>query len=289
MGGKGPAYLALPGSRRLDLGQGPLVMGIINCNGDSFFADSRVSGIEQGLARAEEMLAEGADILDLGAESTRPGAEYLDGDTELGRVLPLVRALRSRSSVPISVDTRKAMVARACLDAGADIINDVSALEDDPGLAGLIAQRGAAAVLMHKRGRPVDMQLKPRYEDAPGEVRNYLRVRLDYAQAAGISPDRIVVDPGIGFGKRLEDNLEIIRRLDESCPSGYPILVGLSRKSFIGTLTGRDAEARLAGTLAANAIAAFLGADILRVHDVAEAKDAAAIARALRARPDGER
>lgn len=288
-----PSRLALPDGRGLDLSGPPLVMAIVNCTDDSFYAPSRATA-EEAVDRALAAVAAGAAIVDIGGESTRPGAAYVSAEEELSRVLPVVTGLRRRSDVAISVDTRKAQVARAALDEGADIVNDVSALEDDPDLAPVCARHGAAVVLMHKKGIPADMQDKPYYEDVVQEVRSYLEMAILRAESAGITRDRIVVDPGIGFGKRLVDNLDLIRRLAEIGAADYPVLVGLSRKSFIGALTGRGPEGRLAGTLAANAAAIFAGARILRVHDVEETVDlvrvmSAVSAAAISARSGGGR
>ncbi len=288
MSGQGdgrPRRILLPGGRFLDLEAGPLVMGIVNCTDDSFYPGSRARGVEAALRAALAMIVEGANIIDLGGESTRPGAEYVGADEEIGRVAPVIERLRAESPVPISVDTRKAAVARAALDAGADMVNDVSALEDDPELGPLVAGRGAALVLMHKRGTPKTMQADPRYVDAPAEVRAYLQGRAETALSMGVGASSIVLDPGIGFGKRVEDNLDLLKHLAETKALGYPVLVGLSRKSFLGAITGRDVADRLPATIAANALAMAEGADILRVHDVAAAKDAAAVVRAWRARP----
>jgi dihydropteroate synthase len=220
------------------------------------------------------MIAAGAAILDIGGESTRPGAAYLSPDEELERVVPAIEALRSRWDLALSVDTRKAAVAKAAVAAGADIVNDVAALEDDPAMAPFCAASGVPVVLMHKKGVPATMQDMPYYEDCPGEVFSYLAGAAARARAAGIKPGNIILDPGIGFGKRLEDNLALLSRLDELCGGGYPVLVGLSRKSFIGALTGKGPAGRLAGSLAAACAALSKGASIFRVHDVAETVDA---------------
>jgi dihydropteroate synthase len=262
----------LPGGRRLDFSGPCLVMAIVNCNGDSFFAPSRARDGE-AVDRALQAEDAGAAIIDFGGESTRPGAAYVDGNEELRRVIPVIEAFRKRSSLPVSVDTRKAAVARAALDAGADIINDISALGDDPLMLPLCAEQGAAAVLMHMKGTPQDMQKAPVYDDAPAEIGEYLLSAVQRALDRGLRRDRIILDPGIGFGKRTEDNLALINRLVEIRRSGYPLLVGLSRKTFIGDVTGQGIPGRLAGTLAANAAAIINGADIIRVHDVKEHVD----------------
>ena len=272
--------IQLPSGAALDFSGPALIMAIINCTHDSFYAPSRAlldDAVEKALAAGED----GASIVDFGGESSRPGSLYVSEEEEMARVIPVVKAFRKRSSLPVSVDTRKAAVARAALDEGADIINDISALYDDPLMAELCAERGAAVVLMHKKGVPLTMQEAPRYENPVAEVAEYLKEAARRAIAAGVSPEKIIVDPGIGFGKRLEDNVELLRglpRLAEICGKDYPVLVGLSRKSFIGAITGRDgtakdAEQRLWGTLAANAAAIMGGAAIIRLHDVKEHLD----------------
>jgi dihydropteroate synthase len=258
-------------------------MAIVNCNGDSFYAPSRAAG-EDAVRKALEAQENGAAIIDFGGESTRPGAAYISGEEELSRLIPVIRAFRKRSSLPVSVDTRKAGVARAALDSGADIINDISALEDDGAMAALCAEKGAAVVLMHKKGTPKTMQNAPCYGHPAAEVAAYLRDRVRLAGEAGIGPGKIILDPGIGFGKGTEDNLELLRRLAEICGKDYPLLVGLSRKTFIGDVTGRDAAGRLAGTLAANAAAVMNGADIIRVHDVREGVDLVKVLHAIMGR-----
>ncbi|MDR1278067.1 MAG: dihydropteroate synthase [Treponema sp.] len=264
--------LLLPSGTPLDFSGPPIVMGIVNCNEDSFFPPSRAlagAAVEKALSLADQ----GAGIIDLGAESTRPGAAYISAGEELERLVPVIERIRRSSGIPLSVDTRKAEVARACLDAGADIINDISALEDDPGMGRVCGEKNAAVVLMHKRGVPENMQDNPRYGDAPAEVGAYLREAADRAVRQGIGRERIILDPGIGFGKRLADNLAIIAWLAKMCGKGYPVLVGLSRKTFVGELTGRASGERLAGTLAAEAWCVLQGARILRVHDVRETVD----------------
>jgi dihydropteroate synthase len=259
-------------------------MAIVNCTNDSFYAESRGKDSEAALARALKAAGDGAGIIDFGAESTRPGAEYVSVEEELRRLVPVIEAFRRRSPLPVSVDTRKATVARAALDAGADIINDISAMEDDPALGPLCAERGAVVILMHKKGVPLTMQDKPCYIDVIKEVTTYLAAAANRAQAYGIPAEHIILDPGIGFGKGLDDNLAILANLERLTGLGYPLLVGLSRKTFIGELTGREIPHRLAGTLAANALCLMAGAAILRVHDPAETADLVKVVHAVLSR-----
>lgn len=275
--------IPLPGSRVLDLADAPLVMAIVNCTPDSFYPSSRAFA-EDAVRAALDAVESGAAIIDVGGESSRPGAAYVETGEELRRVLPVIEGIRKRSAVAISVDTRKASVARAAIDAGADIINDISALEDDPDLGPLCARSGVGVVLMHKKGTPQTMQQDPRYQDAVAEVRRYLAEAVSRARAYGICAEAIVLDPGIGFGKRIEDNLDLLAGLAEIAGAGYPVLVGASRKSFIGTITGRDIQDRLAGSIAAAVVAAIEGASILRVHDTRETVDAVRLLAALRGR-----
>lgn len=271
--------------RRLEVGRRTLLMGIVNVTPDSFsdggaFFDAR-RAIEHGLRLA----AEGADILDVGGESTRPGAEPVSAEAECQRVLPVIEALARDASVPVSVDTSKSLVALRALDAGAAIINDVTALRGDPEMAAVAARSGAPLVLMHMQGTPRTMQQHPHYANLMGEVLAYLRASMALAADAGVSEEQLVVDPGLGFGKALEHNLELLRRLGELRSLGRPILAGPSRKSFIGKLTGAPVGERLFGTAAAVALAIERGAHILRVHDVAAMRQAALLADALGAAP----
>jgi dihydropteroate synthase len=256
-------------------GRGPIVMGIVNVTPDSFFEPSRRASALEAAEAALEMEAEGAAIIDLGGESTRPGSDYVGEEEELERVVPAVEAIRARSGVPLSVDTRKAAVAAAALEAGADIVNDVSGLAD-PAMLELVVARGATVVIMHMKGEPKTMQEAPSYADCAAEVRDFLEAAARAAIAAGISADRILLDPGIGFGKRLEDNLSLLSRLAIVSGLGYPVVVGLSRKAMIGAVTGREAEGRLAGSLGAACAAWLGGALVFRAHDVAQTVDALA-------------
>lgn len=265
-------------------------MAIVNCNEDSFYAPSRALGdaaVEKAL-KAEE---DGASVIDFGAESSRPGSSYKDEEEELAALVPVIRSFRKHSSLPVSVDTRKAAVARAVLEEGADIINDISGLSDDPGMAAVCAAAGAAVVLMHKKGVPLTMQDAPHYDNLPAELGAWFKAAAARSAAAGIKKEKIIIDPGIGFGKTLKDNLEILGffaknsgplRLAEIAGNDYPVLVSLSRKNFIGEITGRDTAERLPGTLAANAAAIIGGADIIRVHDVKEHADLVKMLFALR-------
>jgi len=269
--------LPLPRGRSLDLGSRAVVMGIVNATPDSFYAASRLAGADAAIDAVSAMIEAGAAIIDVGGESTRPGSEYVGPAEEASRVVPVIEAIRSRWDVAISVDTRKASVAAAALDAGADIVNDVAALGDDPLLAPLCAARGVPVVLMHKKGIPASMQESPWYADCVAEVLEFLLSAASRAIEAGIAADRIVLDPGIGFGKRLGDNLALLSRLDEIAASGYPVLVGLSRKSFIGAISGAGPDNRLPGSIAAACLARARGACIFRVHDVAETVQALAV------------
>ncbi|HUX38215.1 MAG TPA: dihydropteroate synthase [Rectinemataceae bacterium] len=264
--------LPLPRGRVLAL-EPFAVMGVLNTTPDSFHAASRRTTLAAAREAALAMLASGAAIIDIGGESTRPGSAPVDEAEELERVIPAIEALRRESDAAISVDTRKAAVWKAALDAGADILNDVSALRDSPEAGALAAKAGAPVVLMHMKGEPATMQEAPYYDDCPSEVRSFLLDAAARALAAGVPAERIVLDPGIGFGKRLEDNLALLSALDSLRDLGYPLLVGLSRKGFVGSLTGKPVEGRLAGSLGAAAAAWTLGARIFRVHDVAETRD----------------
>jgi dihydropteroate synthase len=265
------------------------LMGIVNVTPDSFSDGGLFLDPDRAIMHARELVRGGADLLDIGGESTRPGARAVSAQEELERVAPVVRGLGDLG-VPISIDTSKAAVAETALEAGAEIVNDVTALRSDPELAALCAKRGCEVVLMHMKGTPRTMQQQPQYEDVVAEVRGFLAERIEFATAQGIAEERIWVDPGIGFGKTVDHNLELLRRLGELRELGRPIVVGTSRKSFIGGLTGREVEDRLGGTIASSVLALRAGADVLRVHDVAEVGQAVRVAEAVRerrARPPG--
>ncbi|HVD41902.1 MAG TPA: dihydropteroate synthase [Solirubrobacterales bacterium] len=256
------------------------LMGVVNVTPDSFSDGGLYLDPEAAIAHGRELAAAGAEILDVGGESTRPGAEAVSAEEELRRVVPVIRGL-SDIDCDVSVDTSKARVAEAALDAGAAIVNDVTALRGDPEMAGLCAERGATVVLMHMLGDPRTMQDDPRYGDVVAEVKAFLARRLEAAVAAGIAEERVWLDPGIGFGKTAADNMELLRRLGELRELGRPLVIGTSRKSFIGRVDGSDAAHRLGGTIASSVLAAAEGAEVLRVHDVAEMRQALTVATAI--------
>jgi dihydropteroate synthase len=263
------------------------VMGIVNVTPDSFSDGGEFLDPERAIAHGRELAAEGADILDIGGESTRPGAQAVDAGEELSRVQPVIEALEP-DGPPISIDTSKSVVAKAALDAGATMVNDVTALRLDPELADVCAQAGCEVVLMHMLGDPRTMQENPVYDDVVDDIRAFLAERIGFAVSRGIDERRIWVDPGIGFGKTVEHNLELHRRLGELVELGRPVAFGSSRKSFIGRLTGAEVDQRLGGTIASNVIAYANGARMLRVHDVAPMRQALTIADAI-LDPEGAR
>jgi dihydropteroate synthase len=257
------------------------IMGIVNVTPDSFSDGGEFLDAQSAIAHGRQLAAEGADVLDIGGESTRPGAEGVTAEEELARVGPVVAALASDAGPPVSIDTSKFAVAEAALGAGATMVNDVTALRGDPDLAGLCAQRQCEVVLMHMLGDPRTMQENPVYEDVVDEIKAFLAERIEFALAEGIEEERIWIDPGIGFGKNVEHNLELHRRLGEFVDLGRPIMFGSSRKSFIGKLTGAEVDQRLGGTIASNVIAYANGASMLRVHDVAPMRQALTMADAI--------
>jgi len=253
----------------LDAPGRPLVMGIVNLTPDSFFPDSRASGRGPAVEYALEQVAAGADLIDLGAESTRPGSEPVGEAEEMDRLLPVLEALRQESGIPVTVDTVRSATARAALDAGADAINDISAGMLDPEMIPLAAERGCGLVLMHMQGIPRTMQDSPKYFDVVAEVSGWLAARCRLALDAGVAPERLVVDPGIGFGKTLAHNLALLGRLN-TVAGGRPLLLGASRKRFIAEISGAGVDERLPGSLAALAYAWQGSASVVRVHDVKE-------------------
>ena len=255
-------------------------MGIVNVTPDSFSDGGEFLDPERAIAHGRELADEGADILDVGGESTRPGARAVDAAEELGRVVPVVEAL-AKDGPKVSIDTSKTEVARAALDAGASMVNDVTALRADPDLAALCAERDCEVVLMHMLGDPRTMQENPVYHDVVDDIKVFLAERIEFATVAGIHRERIWIDPGIGFGKTVEHNLELHRRLGEFAELGRPVAFGSSRKSFIGKLTGAGVDQRLGGTIASNVIAYANGARMLRVHDVAPMQEALTVADAI--------
>ena len=262
--------------RTFDLTQRVLVMGIVNITPDSFSDGGRYFEPAAAIEHARALIAEGADVLDLGGESTRPGSSPVPADEQIRRLMPVIETLAAEGAC-VSVDTSNAAVAERALTAGAEIVNDVTALAD-LAMPGVVAKAGAGLVLMHMRGNPLTMQDAPRYEDATREVREFLGTRMRVAMAAGVLEERIAVDPGIGFGKKAEHSLELIARLDEVAGLGRPVVLGASRKSFIGRLIEAEVHERLEGGLAAASIAVFQGARIIRTHDVAQTAKAVRIA-----------
>ena len=260
------------GKYQLNLSR-PHVMGIVNVTPYSFSDGGKYESTEKAVEHALKLVAEGADILDIGGESTRPGATPVSLDEELRRVVPVIEKLSKVAGVPLSIDTYKPEVMRAALAAGADIVNDVRALQE-PGALGVVAQSNAGVCLMHMQGTPQTMQLDPQYHDVVAEVKDFLKERLLAAEAAGIDANRIVLDPGFGFGKRTVHNIELLQQLDSIVDLGRPLLVGLSRKSVLGQIIGGDVYVRLHASLAASVISAMKGARIIRVHDVKATADA---------------
>jgi len=267
---------------KIDAARRTALMGIVNVTPDSFSDGGRYLDSEKAVSHGIRLAQEGADIIDVGGESTRPGARPLSAQEELGRVLPVIRGLSRAVSIPISVDTYKAEVARVALDEGADMVNDISALRFDPAMAPLIAAERVPVVLMHMQGNPQTMQQRPYYQNVVEEVKEFLLGRIRFALGAGVGADRIIIDPGIGFGKELDHNLALLRGLSALASLGYPILLGLSRKSFIGKLLDVGPEGRLEGSLAASVAAVLAGANMIRTHDVKETLQAIRIADALR-------
>lgn len=258
----------------------PKLMGVVNVTPDSFSDGGLFLDAEAAIAHGRELVEQGAEILDVGGESTRPGAEEVGADEELARVVPVVQGW-GKSGAAISIDTSKLAVAEAALGAGATIVNDVTALRNDPEIGALCAERNAGLILMHMQGDPRSMQANPTYDDVVDDVKAFLAERLAFAVDSGVAEEKIWLDPGIGFGKTLEHNLELLRRLGELRDLGRPLVVGTSRKSFLGKIDGSAVDDRIGGTIASTVFAAAEGADVLRVHDVAETAQAMKMAAAI--------
>src|SRR5919107_1385104 len=267
----------------LTAGPGPVVVGILNVTPDSFSDGGNFLHPEAAAERAATMLDEGADMLDVGGESTRPGSDPVSQEEEVRRVVPVLKRILSvRPEAVISVDTYRSGTATAALEAGASLVNDVTALRGDPRMASVIQEAGCPVILMHMQGEPKTMQKEPQYQDVVREVSDFLAERAEYAVAAGVRPEHIIVDPGIGFGKNLEHNLALLSNLDAIVDLGFPVLIGASRKSFIERITGeQEARDRVSGTVATTVLAFERGAKFFRVHDVAANREALAVAEAV--------
>ncbi len=268
-------------SKAFDLGPRTWLIGVVNVTPDSFFDGGLYFEPARAIERALALAADGADIIDIGGESTRPGSSPIPAKEEKKRILPVIEVLKQKKEVLISVDTSKAEVAESALAAGADIINDISAGRFDPRMLPLIARTGAGLILMHMKGTPRTMQIAPHYEDVVGEVKEFLKNRLEAAESCGVPRENVILDPGIGFGKTLEHNLMLLNNLGSLADLGRPLLVGVSRKSFLGKILKLEALDRLEGTIAASIVSIVRGADLLRVHDIEPMKRAVAVAEAI--------
>jgi len=277
---KGSALITRHGD--IDFERRTALVGVLNVTPDSFSDGGRYLDPENAIARGVKLAEEGADLIDIGGESSRPGARPVSAEEELERVVPVIRGLRRALSVPLSIDTYKARVARVALEEGVDVVNDISAMRFDPEMVRVIAAAKVPVVLMHMQGTPRTMQERPYYRDVVEEVKGFLQERIEFALESGVGPEQILVDPGIGFGKELEHNLALLRGLPALASLGRPILVGPSRKTFIGKILGVGPEERLEGSLAAAVAAVLAGANMIRIHDVREARRAIGIADALR-------
>lgn len=275
-----PPPIRLPRGRVLSF-ERALIMGVVNVTPDSFSDGGRTLDAEAAVAHGLRLVDEGADLLDVGGESTRPGSQPVDDPTQIARVLPVIRGLIAASAVPISVDTTSARVAAAAIEAGAHLVNDISAFRFDDAMLPLLARTEVAAIAMHTLGRPSEMQKDPRYSDVCFEVVEHLRGRLRACVAAGVAAERVWLDPGIGFGKTTEHNLELLAQIGRLAALGRPVVVGTSRKRFLGELTGRGVDTRESATAASSAIAVALGAHVVRIHDVAASRDAIQVASAM--------
>jgi len=267
---------------KLCLGRKTHIMGVLNVTPDSFYDGNKNFVPEDAIAHAHKMIAEGADIIDVGGESTRPGAHPISEEEELKRVIPLIKILSRQINKPISIDTYKAAVAKKAIEAGASIVNDIGGLIDDKNMAKVVAEAKVPVVIMHKKGSPMTMQKNPVSKNLFPEIMAYWEKSISAAIEAGIRKSKIILDPGIGFGKTMQQNLEILKRLYEFKKMGYPLLIGTSRKNFIGVLLNASVQERLYGTLATLAVAIMNGADIIRVHDVKEAAHVAILCDAIR-------
>lgn len=267
--------ITLTRDRRLDFSR-PLIMGVLNVTPDSFSDGGRFIKPEKAVARARYIIDEGADIIDIGGESSRPGSDGIDSKEEINHVLPVIEAIRQITDLPISIDTTKAEVAEEAINAGADIINDISALRFDSKMAEVAAKHKTPVILMHMLGTPKTMQKNPDYDNCIDEIKGFFNERINFCEKNGIDRRKIIIDPGIGFGKRLQDNLEIIKNLNDFKIFGCPIMLGLSRKSFIAMITGKQdrPDERIGGSLASMLIAIGKGCNIVRVHDITETKEA---------------
>jgi len=275
--------IRLPRERELNLGERTYVMGVVNVTPDSFSDGGKFYEIDRAVERARELINAGADIIDIGGESTRPFSDPIPPEEELKRTIPVIEAIRNFSDIPISIDTTKAKVARKAIAVGADIVNDVSALRFDPEMVKVVAECGVPVVLMHMLGTPKTMQQNPHYDCLLGEILAFLQERIQFAVKGGVLREQIIIDPGIGFGKTAIHNLRLIRDLDVFNVLERPILLGLSRKRFIGAILNRPVEERELGTAVANTVGIMAGAHIVRVHDVAFQIDAIRMADAIRA------
>ena len=269
------------GKKILDLSSRTYLMGILNVTPDSFSDGGKFLNPKDAIKQALIMAEQGADIIDVGGESTRPGSDSVPLEEELRRVIPVIEELVKKTDIPVSIDTCKSEVAARALDSGAEMVNDISALRFDPEMKKIISKYDVPVILMHIKGTPKNMQDNPHYDNVIQEISDYLRESIQMAEDSGISKDKIIIDPGIGFGKRVRDNLEILRNLNKFTSLGKPILLGLSRKSFIGKVLDLPLDQRLEGSLAATAVAILNGAKILRVHDVKESKRAAQMVDAI--------
>ncbi|MFP4176239.1 MAG: dihydropteroate synthase, partial [Candidatus Brocadiia bacterium] len=272
----------LPSGKVLDSTDRPLIMGILNVTPDSFSDGGEFFRPDLAVEHAEMMEAEGADIIDVGGESTRPGSEPVEVDEEMRRVLPVIEELAAETDVPISVDTQKSDVAREAISCGADMVNDVSGMRADPEMANVVAESEVGCCLMHMQGRPQNMQENPSYEDVVQDVAAWMERRLDCAERHGVDPGRIFLDPGFGFGKTPQHNLELLRRLNAFHDLGCPVMVGTSRKSTLGEILDAGADERLYGSLATVTAAVMSGCHMVRVHDVAPTLDTVLVCEAIR-------